>query len=126
MAFAGNVGGDFHAIGQADASDFADSRVWLSWGFGRDFRAHAALKRRWKVNRAIFERIKRALKSNSFRLSEGLFSFSSDQLICRRHMEQKCTIYSAGMQVFGLFRAKITQELRQYGEIATKRRQRKA
>src|SRR5262245_55093573 len=41
VAFAGNVGGDLHAAGQADTRDLAEGRVRLLGGGGVDAGAHA-------------------------------------------------------------------------------------
>jgi len=44
VTFTGDVGSDFHAVRQADASDFTDSRVWFTRSLGGNASTNTALK----------------------------------------------------------------------------------
>ena len=85
VALARDVGGDFHAVGEAYASNFADSGVGLAGSLGRNARAHAALERCRVEGRAIFERIKTAREPNGARLFNLPLSPAADELINCRH-----------------------------------------
>jgi len=60
MPFAGNVGGDLHAVGEPHTGDLADSGVGLSWSLRRHTRAHASLEGRIEMRRAVLERVETA------------------------------------------------------------------
>src|SRR5262249_48287118 len=53
MALARDVGGDLHMIGQPDARDLAQRRVWLLRGHRLHLRADAALERRAFATRQL-------------------------------------------------------------------------
>lgn len=58
VPLARDVGGNLQPVGEADASDFADSGVWLARGHRGHLGADATLKRGRVENRAVLERIK--------------------------------------------------------------------
>jgi len=59
-----DVGGDFHAIRQAYASDLTDSRVWLARRLGSDARADTTFEGCRIEARAILEGIETTTKSH--------------------------------------------------------------
>src|SRR5260221_1076225 len=73
VLFAGDVGGDFLAVGEPDAGDLAEGRVGLLGGHGLDLEAHAALLRACDK---VFDLVD--LRQGSARLL--------DELIDRRHL----------------------------------------
>src|SRR3989344_2512491 len=60
VSFAGNVGRNFHAVGEAYAGDFADCGVRFAGWLGRDAGADTALKGRRVERRAGLERVEAA------------------------------------------------------------------
>ncbi len=89
MAFAGNVGSDFHAVGEAHTGDLADSRVRFARGFGSHLGAHATLKGRWIVGRTILEGVEATRKSQDFRLAAFVLATLLRELIDGSHLEKE-------------------------------------
>jgi len=72
MALAGNVSGDFGAIGEADSGKLTKSRVWLLWGHGSDFDTNTALERRGRNNGFVEYRVEIVAEGGRF----GLYDFA--------------------------------------------------
>ena len=89
MPFAGNVGGDLHAVGEPHTRDLSDSGVGLSGSLGRHTRAHASLKGRVEMRRAVLERVEAARERHGLRAPRLLLSPSPNQLIDRTHDKLK-------------------------------------
>lgn len=88
MAFAGNVCRHFHAVGEPDAGDFADSGVWLAGSFRRDLGADTPLERRRVERRAVLEGIEATGKSRGAVFAYATFALSfSSELVDGRHLE---------------------------------------
>ena len=75
MAFTGDIGGQFLAVGQADTGDLPQSRVRLLGGHRADLKADAALGGT-------------AFEEGRLRLGRLLFPRFTDELVDRRHSEQ--------------------------------------
>jgi len=69
VTLAGNVGGDLHAVGEADAGDLANSGVRLPRRLGGHLGTDAALEGRRIIGRTIRERIKAARERYDFGLA---------------------------------------------------------
>ena len=67
MPFAGNVGGDLHAVGEPHTRDLSDSGVGLSGSLGRHTRAHASLEGRVEMRGAVLERIEATRERHGLR-----------------------------------------------------------
>lgn len=80
-----NVGGDFHAIGQANASNLTDSGVRLLRGLGRNFDANTALERSREKYRMILDRIEGTRQSHGLGLPLETLPIVFCQLIDCRH-----------------------------------------
>jgi hypothetical protein len=74
VPFSRDISGDFHAIGQAYSSYFAESGVRLLWSGSGNFRANASLERRREKDRSVFKDIESASQSDGLRLG---FDFPS-------------------------------------------------
>jgi|SRR3989338_2215691 len=85
VADTGNIGGHFHAVGQADTGDFPDSGVRFLGSFGGHFGGHAALEGRIEKDGAVFESIEGARQSDRLGLAADNLSFLLDQLIDGTH-----------------------------------------
>jgi hypothetical protein len=98
VPLARDVGGDLHAVGEADAGDLADGGVRLSRGLGRHLGADAALEGRGIKGRAIRECVEAARQSRHGRLARFIFAAFFGKLIDGCHLENPprrdvCTIY---------------------------------
>jgi len=85
VPFAGNIGGYFHAVREADAGDFSDGGVRLSRSLGGHLGADASFEGRGIKRRAIFECIKTARQREHFRLRRFLLTPSLGELIDGGH-----------------------------------------
>ena len=95
MAFAGNVRGDFNAVGEAHTSDLAKRRVRLLGSHRADYRAHTAFLRcaARLAETALFIGIQGVLQRGGFALHLfGLATFA-DHLIDSRHLASKCIAF---------------------------------
>lgn len=89
MPLARDVGGNFHAVREADAGDLTDSGVRLSRRLRGHLGADAALEGRRIKSRTILERIKTAGQSRHARLGRFALAASLRKLIDGRHLEKE-------------------------------------
>lgn len=88
VSHAGNVGRHFHAVGEPDAGNFANGGVGLARRLGRYFSQHAALERRVKINRPVFEDVERVRQSRRLGLVRRAPALAADELVDGRHKEK--------------------------------------
>ena len=100
MPLAGDICGHFHAVGEADASDFTNGGVRLTRSLGSHLRTHSSFERRWIKSRAILKRIKTASERRLTRLRRFILTSSLRELVDCGHSDlenpqarDKCTIY---------------------------------
>lgn len=67
VSFAGDVCGNFHAVGEADTRDLSDCGVRLTRRLGRDTSADTALEGRIVKSGAVLERVEAARECHGLR-----------------------------------------------------------
>ena len=102
MTLAGNIGGNFHAIGQAYTGDFPYGGVWFAGSLCRHTRTNASFERRGEKGWAVFNCIEAARKRDCLRTPSLLGSALACKLIYRRHVylnieEQKLLVEVRGV-----------------------------
>jgi hypothetical protein len=89
VAFARNVGSDFHTIRKTDAGDLADSRVRLTRRLRRHTGADTALEGRVEEGRTIFERIETTTECSGLGFIDALPASLSYKLTDGGHIFRK-------------------------------------
>jgi hypothetical protein len=85
VANAGDVGGDFVAVGQANTSDLTQCGVGLLGGRSSDSSADASLLGRRQIGGLGLQGVQTELQSGRIGLVGSLFSSFTDQLVKSRH-----------------------------------------
>ena len=86
VAHAGNVSGDFVAVGQTHTGDLTQSGVGLLGGRRSDGRADAALLRGAEISLLVLQRVQALLHSGRIGLVSALLPALLDQLVKSRHL----------------------------------------
>ena len=85
VAHAGNVSGDFVAVGQTHTGDLTQGGVGLLGGRGSHGGAHASLLGRRQIGGLVLQGVQTKLQSGRSGLVGSLFSSFTDQLVKSRH-----------------------------------------
>ena len=81
-----NVSGDFETVSETNASDLADSGVWLLRSLGGDLNAYAALERRREETRAVGDGVEGTREGDGLGLPLETLPIGLRKLINCRHL----------------------------------------
>ena len=81
MADTRDIGGDFLMVGETNAGNLSNSRVWLSRSLCRHTRTHPSLEWRIEIIWLVFEGIETGTQSTRLAFADGIFTLFACELI---------------------------------------------